>query len=586
PGSGVGGILGLAGWQAAAVNAFASSFMLESIDGIVSGNFDLGEILEGAVFAGVTAGLTNAISLDLIGIKAEGLLGKALLGDFGNGTLTLHAILDGALDGLISSGLSSLVYDTDFGSAFSAALIKTVVNLAMADIQFAIGDRYLGEGTPQHMLLHGLVGCAVAQASGGDCAAGAAGAVAQSIYAAYLQNYGGVADEKRALANAEFIGALVGFMFSGGKAENVELAATIARSGLENNYLSHSELALLEAELKECLLQGSDCTQVIAEYRALSEAHDAEFAACGNDTACVQMHMVRIAAAELSGKADEVLLLLKPTGWSATFERLQYETAEKIGGGVNMEEVWTAAGAEFRKEFEKASCSGLSSSTCQVAFDAEVRRLAADAASRAENAQAMLAFFEGIGIVIDFTPGVGDVKAAVECGAALSWGTCLGAAVGMVPALGDGARLLLKKGDDVVEVVVGDGVEAAFRQERKFWSEEPIVFNGNEVYQRNDLFDPNLVTSWRERGMVVTGTNLERMASGRAPIGVDGKSVNLHHLTQTHSGAIAEVTQTFHQTNSKTIHINSNTIPSGIDRPEFDSWRAKYWSDRAANLGG
>jgi len=31
-----------------------------------------------------------------------------------------------------------------------------------------------------------------------------------------------------------------------------------------------------------------------------------------------------------------------------------------------------------------------------------------------------------------------------------------------------------------------------FQQNRRFWSSEPIQFNGNRVFQRNDLFDPDL----------------------------------------------------------------------------------------------
>lgn len=46
------------------------------------------------------------------------------------------------------------------------------------------------------------------------------------------------------------------------------------------------------------------------------------------------------------------------------------------------------------------------------------------------------------------------------------------------------------------------------------------------------------------------------MGTGRAPVGIDGKPVNLHHVTQTQSGPIAEMMQSFHQSNSAVIHIN------------------------------
>lgn len=96
---------------------------------------------------------------------------------------------------------------------------------------------------------------------------------------------------------------------------------------------------------------------------------------------------------------------------------------------------------------------------------------------------------------------------------------------------------------------------------------------------------PELITTWRDKGRVVSGTNVERMASGRAPIGTDGYSVNLHHMTQDQGGAIAEMTQSFHQINGGVIHINPSAIPSGIDRNSFSRWREKYWIDRYKAFG-
>lgn len=112
-----------------------------------------------------------------------------------------------------------------------------------------------------------------------------------------------------------------------------------------------------------------------------------------------------------------------------------------------------------------------------------------------------------------------------------------------------------------------------FGQERKYWTKDPIEFNGNKVYQCNDLFDPNFVSSQKVKGKTVTGTNLERMANGLAPIGSDDRSVNLHHMTQRQNDPIAEITQKFHKENHSTIHVNTNTISSGINRNKFESWK-------------
>ena len=115
----------------------------------------------------------------------------------------------------------------------------------------------------------------------------------------------------------------------------------------------------------------------------------------------------------------------------------------------------------------------------------------------------------------------------------------------------------------------------SFKQDRKYWTSEPVEFKGNQVFQRNDLFDINFTDKSKR-------TNLERMQKGLAPLGKDNLPINLHHMLQTEKGRIAEVTQTFHQKYTKTIHINSGTnIPSGINRNSFDTWKKQYWKERA-----
>ncbi|MCS4308604.1 RHS repeat-associated protein [Rheinheimera pacifica] len=121
---------------------------------------------------------------------------------------------------------------------------------------------------------------------------------------------------------------------------------------------------------------------------------------------------------------------------------------------------------------------------------------------------------------------------------------------------------------------VGHTLENIAGSGRKFWANSKM-FNGNKVFQRNDLINPKLTDS--RTGL----TNVELMRSGRAPIGPDGKPINLHHMTQRHEGAIAEVSQTFHQRNSNIIHINPSTTQSGINRADFNKWRSEYWKSRA-----
>jgi len=109
------------------------------------------------------------------------------------------------------------------------------------------------------------------------------------------------------------------------------------------------------------------------------------------------------------------------------------------------------------------------------------------------------------------------------------------------------------------------------------------------------------------------------MASGRAPIGYDGKSVELHHLSQTEvngfagtRGSLAEVGSVFHSQNSSVLHVPSNaaqsfrytrykdsaeyrnpttdyvSVPTDLNEKtltkqakEFNSYQSDYWKMRA-----
>ena len=53
----------------------------------------------------------------------------------------------------------------------------------MADLHHGIGVGVYTEGSLPHALLHGVVGCAAAEALDGNCALGAAAGIAQSIFA-------------------------------------------------------------------------------------------------------------------------------------------------------------------------------------------------------------------------------------------------------------------------------------------------------------------------------------------------------------------------------------------------------------------
>jgi len=80
-----------------------------------------------------------------------------------------------------------------------------------------------------------------------------------------------------------------------------------------------------------------------------------------------------------------------------------------------------------------------------------------------------------------------------------------------------------------------------------------------------------------------TPENQERMKQGKAPIGNDGKPVELHHEGQQANGQLTEKTQTEHRGGEdfKKNHPNTGEKPSQIDRNKFNQTRRKHWKDKA-----
>lgn len=119
-----------------------------------------------------------------------------------------------------------------------------------------------------------------------------------------------------------------------------------------------------------------------------------------------------------------------------------------------------------------------------------------------------------------------------------------------------------------------DGVRVTQGQR---WTQKTV--NGRRVYQRDDLIEPNRQDQFGR-------TNRQRMERGLAPIGPDGKSINLHHVTQTEPGPLAEITQSQHQQFTRQLHMpdqvsfrNDPSLKSG-----FESYKRNYWKTRSQNF--
>jgi len=102
-----------------------------------------------------------------------------------------------------------------------------------------------------------------------------------------------------------------------------------------------------------------------------------------------------------------------------------------------------------------------------------------------------------------------------------------------------------------------------------------VYRSGKLVAQRNSTFFPHIKDA-------LGRSNIERMEKGLAPLGKDGKAVELHHLKQKDNGVIIEVTNSEHRKYTKTLHRYRDV--SEIDRKEFEKWRRKYWQNRAKDF--
>ena len=68
--------------------------------------------------------------------------------------------------------------------------------------------------------------------------------------------------------------------------------------------------------------------------------------------------------------------------------------------------------------------------------------------------------------------------------------------------------------------------------------------------------------------------NINLLVKGNAPIGIDGKKIELHHLKQKNNGLLIETSHTFHKKYHKELHPLKK---SEIDRKSFNKFRKKYY---------
>jgi filamentous hemagglutinin len=292
---------GLTGLQAAMAQAAISG----GLEGALTGNFDVAAILRDVVFAGVSGAATAGFDLnDKLHLSNSSLLGAV------DGQFSLASIANSLGDSVITAGLTTAVYGGTFGDNFLSSFSNSVVNLAQADLQTLIGDRYNGanallnggEGSAGHVFEHALLGCLAGSALGVSCEASAAAAEVSAIYAGAVDPDRATNNAALFTANATLLGGLGAALASGGDTNATMIASGVAGSAFQNNYLTHAQLEAFAAEIQACASTDEACQkQVALKYQTISDLQNDALALAVQTG---DLATIRAALANTEGMAD------------------------------------------------------------------------------------------------------------------------------------------------------------------------------------------------------------------------------------------------------------------------------------------
>ncbi|SDF57329.1 hemagglutinin repeat-containing protein [Sporomusa acidovorans] len=155
------------------------------------------------------------------------------------------------------------------GKIFDKKTVQEQQELAkvFGEVAFkAIGDLGLKEGSPEKVLLDGVVSGIMSKLGGGSFAEGAAAGGFNQLVVNELKKIGDPALMQWASA---VLGAAAAKVVGG----NAQTGASIATSETKNNSLSHDEYALMEKELKNCKNE-EERKAVLEKWGKLSQERD------------------------------------------------------------------------------------------------------------------------------------------------------------------------------------------------------------------------------------------------------------------------------------------------------------------------
>ncbi|CAK01664.1 Filamentous hemagglutinin [Bartonella tribocorum CIP 105476] len=553
----------------------------------------------GIVSAMLTAGLTSQLT-EMAGV-GQSLPKTAPLVD----RITREAeknLIKAAIGTGVQTALEGGSLDKNFFNNLRIALSDTVGKSLAEEIGTAKAEGKID--TVTQIVAHAGLGCLKGAVASGACSAGAIGGAVgeatamlqfklwmQSIVKEEMGDLNGrtpTAEEQARITakiDAQFadfrshtidVARAAGGFAAALAGGNVDAGADAAGNAAANNFLSSAQRAQMKKELEECpdiLCEA----KVSAKWNAISAGQGVSFGA----------GMVAGVPAEIYDTVDGFLQIISsPTvGDLIQIAKNSKEILKALKDFFTSGKVLATLGNAFaqpyvdrinkmEEEYERAGAGG--------SFNAglEFGKLLTEVATL-------------------FLGGAGAAKEGIKLGEK-AWIKFI--------ARKDFAQFASKK--NLAELAAqGDSAKLAARKEltklaakeKKLWlKKKPTKFTDskfgqtNKVYQRDDLFDPYRVSDWKKNKKTVWGTNIDRMRAGRAPIGFDNKSVELHHLSQTPEGPIAEMSYEFHKKYTSVIHNNPKKHQSLIERKKFEKQREEYWNKRGngyeeqknSNLGG
>lgn len=144
-----------------------------------------------------------------------------------------------------------------------------------------------------------------------------------------------------------------------------------------------------------------------------------------------------------------------------------------------------------------------------------------------------------------------------------------------LPPVTEATRASLKDlgvSDETIDAMCNDAEAQIYRDAGL----RPTQVNGKEVLVRTDI-DPDQADLDGE-------TNLERMRKGKAPLGGDGRPIELHHIGQKQDSALAELTRAEHREGGNDCVLHDKYKETEIDRVDFDKERQEHWKARAEQI--